>query len=364
MGFLTRGKQNTINNTPIEDGKLRFGVDSRRLFLDTYQERIEITDFVKGLTYAEMTALYSPLPKIYQAVDTGRCYEFDFTAREWKEWNIGPKGDPGTGFSINKTYISISDMESDADNVEEGKLVMIASEDEDNGKIYIKNSQGTFTYQYKLEEVGVITGPVGPTGSYGQTGMMGPTGPVGPTGPQGEVGPTGDLGPVGPTGEQGIQGVSGPTGVIGPTGIQGPIGKTGPTGPQGIQGIQGIQGNRGATGAIGPTGPSGITRAKGVGFTFCRATSFIQADSSLKIVCEDGSYPVVEEGSIVSIYVQFDSIKCKSLKLNINDNIYTVYKKGVPSWGTAYDISDSTITVQFGYYGSDNILKAMLISKL
>ena len=62
---LSRGTQSTIDATPIEDGKIRFSVDEARLFLDLGSERIEYTDFVKGLTQDEIFALESPLPKMY-----------------------------------------------------------------------------------------------------------------------------------------------------------------------------------------------------------------------------------------------------------------------------------------------------------
>lgn len=52
----------------------------------------------------------------------------------------GLKGDKGDGFEIVQTYASISAMNADKDNIQEGKFVMIASstEDEDNAKLYVK----------------------------------------------------------------------------------------------------------------------------------------------------------------------------------------------------------------------------------
>lgn len=61
----------------------------------------------------------------------------------------GPKGDDGEGFAIEKTYASISAMNADAANIDEGKFVLIASaqgaEDEDNAKLYVKGAS-SFTY--------------------------------------------------------------------------------------------------------------------------------------------------------------------------------------------------------------------------
>ena len=40
--IMSRGYQEKIDNTPIQDGKMRFGIDSGRLFIDTQNARIEI----------------------------------------------------------------------------------------------------------------------------------------------------------------------------------------------------------------------------------------------------------------------------------------------------------------------------------
>ena len=63
-------------------------------------------------------------------------------------------------------------MEDDAANVPAGKFVMIASDtqDPDNSKMYVKNSEGTFTYLNDLSGAQGIQGPTGPTGDTGDTG--------------------------------------------------------------------------------------------------------------------------------------------------------------------------------------------------
>ncbi len=62
-----------------------------------------------------------------------------------------PRGDTGAtgeGFAIYQTYASVAAMNADADNVPEGKFVMIASteDDPDNSKMYVKNAEGSFTF--------------------------------------------------------------------------------------------------------------------------------------------------------------------------------------------------------------------------
>jgi hypothetical protein len=105
-------------------------------------------------------------------------------------------------------------MEQDAANVPEGKFVIIASnvEDPDNAKLYVKNSEGTFTFQADLSGATGIQGPTGATGPVGPTGETGATGPTGADGP---TGATGETGPTGPTGATGATGPTGATGLVG-----------------------------------------------------------------------------------------------------------------------------------------------------
>ena len=174
----------------------------------------------------------------------------------------GAKGATGDGFSIYKSYSSIASMNADAANVPTGKFVIITTgnkSDADNGKLYIKNSSGGFTFQTYMNGAQGIQGPVGPTGASGSAGPKGATGPVGPTGPQGPQGGTGKTGPVGPTGPQGPQGGTGSAGAKGPTG---PVG---PTGPQGAIASHAAWGD-----AYGACDTAGATAAKTVslsGFT-------------------------------------------------------------------------------------------------
>ena len=165
--MMTRGSQNTIDNTSPEDGKFRFATDSRRLFIDVHGIRMEITDFVKGLSYSEIMKLNNPLPKIYLASDNLQMYSYNFTKGIWEVWGAGPqgpKGDTGEGFSIYKTYASVAAMNADANNVAAGKFVLIASntQDPDNSKLYVKNSEGTFTFETDMSGAQGIQGPLGP----------------------------------------------------------------------------------------------------------------------------------------------------------------------------------------------------------
>ena len=41
---MTRGRRSTIDNLSVEDGKVRFAVDTHELFIDVKNTRIQITD--------------------------------------------------------------------------------------------------------------------------------------------------------------------------------------------------------------------------------------------------------------------------------------------------------------------------------
>ena len=125
----------------------------------------------------------------------------------------GPTGATGKGFSIADTFESINDMEAHMAEYDTGEFLLISSntEDPDNGRLYVKLSNGDVRFLTDMSGAQGLTGPTGFTGPTGPRGLQGPTGHVGPQGP------TGALGPIGPTGS---------------TGKQGPTGKVGPTGPQ------------------------------------------------------------------------------------------------------------------------------------
>lgn len=74
----------------------------------------------------------------------------------------GLKGDTGEGFSIFKTYASVTAMNDDKANVPEGKFVLIAStgEDADNAKLYVKG----------VSDFSFLTDMSGAQGVKGDTG--------------------------------------------------------------------------------------------------------------------------------------------------------------------------------------------------
>lgn len=92
----------------------------------------------------------------------------------------GVQGVPGKGFSIAKTYASVSAMNADIASLADGDFVMIAStpEDPDNATLYTKQGD-TMKKISDLSGAQGIQGPQGPQGVKGDTGERGAQGEPG-----------------------------------------------------------------------------------------------------------------------------------------------------------------------------------------
>lgn len=108
----------------------------------------------------------------------------------------GIQGVAGKGFSISKTYPSVSAMNADLSSLGEGDFAMIASnpDDPDNAKLYVKQGDA-------MKEIADLSGAQGIQGPRGPQGVQGEAGPKGDQGIQGPVGPKGDQGPQGEAGK-------------------------------------------------------------------------------------------------------------------------------------------------------------------
>ena len=95
----------------------------------------------------------------------------------------GEKGDMGNGFSIAETYPSIDAMNADFSNpdIAENSFVLITSEDEDNGKLFVKD-EIQFLFQSQLSGVKGDKGDRGIQGVQGIAGVQGLKGDKGATG--------------------------------------------------------------------------------------------------------------------------------------------------------------------------------------
>lgn len=157
---------------------------------------------------------------------------------------VGPQGPKGEGYSIFKTYSSISAMNADAANVPEGKFVLISSNtnDEDNAKEYVKNSEGGFSFIVDLSGSVGVQGPQGPQGAQGARGAIGQAAGFGtPTATVKKLSPT--LEPtvaIKASGEDTNKVFTFEFGI--PQGIKGDRGEQGDRGPQGERGNSGIDG--------------------------------------------------------------------------------------------------------------------------
>lgn len=94
----------------------------------------------------------------------------------------GPKGDDGTSFAISKLYNSISEMEADKDNIENG--FMVCSVENGAADCYLRNRSFTpeaddtksiegYKFILNLAEATFIRGPKGDTGEPGEQGPRG-----------------------------------------------------------------------------------------------------------------------------------------------------------------------------------------------
>ena len=85
----------------------------------------------------------------------------------------GVQGVPGKGFSIAKTYASVSAMNADIASLADGDFVMIAStpEDPDNATLYTKQG-GAMKKISDLSEAQGIKGDTGDQGAQGEPGKI------------------------------------------------------------------------------------------------------------------------------------------------------------------------------------------------
>ena len=75
--IFTKGPESALPAT-FDEGKIRFTVDTGRLFVDGQNGRTEISDFIKGMTEAEIKAQLAPLAnKIYISSDTNKFMIYD-----------------------------------------------------------------------------------------------------------------------------------------------------------------------------------------------------------------------------------------------------------------------------------------------
>ena len=137
----------------------------------------------------------------------------------------GPRGERGEPFKISSIQPSVTSVHNNASTFSEYSLVMVRSNDADNGKVFVKNGN-VMEYLITMSGVKGDKGDIGPQGPIGPTGPQGPRGVDGPQGLQGNIGPQGPQGNIGPKGD---------------TGERGPKGDIGPAGPKGDKGDNGTQ---------------------------------------------------------------------------------------------------------------------------
>ena len=92
--------------------------------------------------------------------DRYRIYYNDGSTSEYVVTN-GEKGDKGDPFTFYRSYSTIEARDADVDNVPEGSFIIIASDDESyeyNGKVYVKNDNGGYTFLVDMKGAAGING--------------------------------------------------------------------------------------------------------------------------------------------------------------------------------------------------------------
>lgn len=117
----------------------------------------------------------------------------------------GPRGERGEPFKISSIQPSVASVHNNASTFSEYSLVMVRSNDADNGKVFVKNGN-VMEYLITMSGVKGDKGDIGPQGPIGPTGPQGPRGVDGPQGLQGNAGPQGPQGNIGPKGDKGDNG--------------------------------------------------------------------------------------------------------------------------------------------------------------
>lgn len=84
FGFRRGSKENLVN-TAIKNGTLNFTKDTKELFVDIDDKRIQISSIIfNGGTEDQIRAIENPSNKLYLASDTFKLLYFDPNSLEWR----------------------------------------------------------------------------------------------------------------------------------------------------------------------------------------------------------------------------------------------------------------------------------------
>lgn len=92
--ILSKGLESNL--PAVENGKIRYTTDSKKLFVEDGTSRVEITDVVKGYNTSAILQISTPLDKVYLASDTLHLYYY--ANNTWNDLNsvsienISPNG--------------------------------------------------------------------------------------------------------------------------------------------------------------------------------------------------------------------------------------------------------------------------------
>lgn len=149
--------------TPLDEVNMNKGVQNTQKVADAVVQLSKTVDSLGSLEFT--VAGTNTLDPGQSATVTLQNNAFTFGIPKGDK---GEKGDTGTGFSITRTYQTTSEMEADKANIQAGQFVLISSEleeeDPDNGKLYVKSSEGEFQFLVDMSGAQGIKGDKGDPG--------------------------------------------------------------------------------------------------------------------------------------------------------------------------------------------------------
>lgn len=100
FGFRRGSKENLVN-TAIKNGTLNFTKDTKELFVDIDDKRIQISSIIfNGGTEDQIRAIENPSNKLYLASDTFKLLYFDPNSLEWRTVT-------GDGIDLDRYYTKL-----------------------------------------------------------------------------------------------------------------------------------------------------------------------------------------------------------------------------------------------------------------
>lgn len=179
FGFRRGSKENLVN-TAIKNGTLNFTKDTKELFVDIDDKRIQISSIIfNGGTEDQIRAIENPSNKLYLASDTFKLLYFDPNSLEWRTVT-------GDGIDLDRYYTKLQvdtllkDITSKLEEIKQAIAALQITHEEDVIEInedideladdinYIENNylQANLTDETAIVDGGDVTEDESSSGEY------------------------------------------------------------------------------------------------------------------------------------------------------------------------------------------------------